>query len=152
MESSNKSKYIDLYCGIGGGLDYGGLGLRLEYLPIPWIGAFLGVGYNFAGLGVNVGLSYKILPNKNVTPVITTMYGYNGVIINKNPLPFAEVDKYIYYGFTVGAGAEFDIGKKQSNKLSVLILVPFRKAEFFTHTDEDVLLVAISVGFNWGFY
>jgi len=47
------------FFGIGTGLDYGGLGVKIEGTPIPYLGIFGGVGYNFRGLGLNGGLSFK---------------------------------------------------------------------------------------------
>lgn len=39
--------------GIGFGLDYGGLGISVNYLPVKPLGLFAGLGYNLLGMGYN---------------------------------------------------------------------------------------------------
>ena len=39
-----------IYLGVGGGLDYGGLGVKFEFLPIKHFGVFVGAGYNLGGV------------------------------------------------------------------------------------------------------
>ena len=39
------------YLGLGAGLDYGGLGAKVEYLPIKNFGLFGGLGFNILSVG-----------------------------------------------------------------------------------------------------
>lgn len=90
-----------VFFGIGVGFDYGGFGIRTEYQPVKYMGIFGGLGYNLSDPSFNVGVSFKILPDKMVIPVVTAMYGYNGVI----KVPY-QGDTY--YGFTPGIGCEIN--------------------------------------------
>jgi len=69
-----------VYLGPGLGLDYGGLGIKVEYLPIKYVGIYGGVGYNFLSVGWNVGATVKILPDKRVSPNVMAFYGYNAAL------------------------------------------------------------------------
>lgn len=139
----------DCYIGIGAGLDYGGYGTKAEILPIKFVGLFAGIGYNLANIGFNGGLSFKVLPKKNITPTLLAMYGYNGVI--SYTLPYTrDVYKSVYYGFTTGVGIDFHLGKRKFNKLTTEFLVPFRKQEFYDRSDY-ALPFTFTVGFNFGF-
>lgn len=55
-KSMHSSKEVaDFYLGIGVGLDCGGVGVNLLVYPQENIGIFGGIGYAFAGLGLNGG-------------------------------------------------------------------------------------------------
>lgn len=151
--SGNESQdnYQKAYVGLGLGLDYGGVGLRAEFLPSKYIGLFGGGGYNLQDISYNVGVSYKILPDNRVTPVITAMYGYNAVI----KIPYWAKT---YFGPSLGAGCE--IGAKQSdNKLSLILFVPLRNDDFHNRYNElkeegyqfkpGAIPVAFSIGYNF---
>jgi hypothetical protein len=143
-----KSKGVSTFLGIGLGLDYGGLGLRVEILPIKYLGIFGGLGYNFDGLGYNMGISFKVLPDKRATPVFTGMYGYNAVLL-------VHSWGTTYYGPTVGGGAEIKLGRYKSSKLLAHLLVPIRNQEFIDEAkrqDINVSPIAVSVGFNWNIH
>lgn len=156
-QKENKEKSSAFYGGIGAGLDYGGLGFKVEYLPIKNFGIFAGGGYNFSDLGYNGGLSWKITPKKNWTPTLIAMYGYNAVLITKSS--FGGSFRDTYYGFTPGAGLDFYVGKK-SNKVSMAVFVPFRSKEFKDRYDllkslgysfnPDILPFTLSMGINVG--
>ena len=149
--SKNDGSYQKAYFGFGLGLDYGGIGLRAEFLPSKYIGVFGGAGYNFQDISYNVGLSCKVLPDNRVTPVITAMYGYNGVI----KIPYWSKT---YFGPTVGAGCEIQSWNNE-NKLSLILFVPFRSADFHNRYNElkeegyqfkpGVMPIAFSVGYNF---
>lgn len=143
------------YFGPGIGLDYGGLGLKFEYIVVKNLGLFGGAGYNFSGLGVNGGISCKILPDKKSTPMLMAMYGYNAVINVGSS--FGSRSSETYYGFSTGIGYEFFVGRL-NNKLSLALLIPFRSTDFKNQYNAlrdagytfspDVLPVLVSVGFN----
>lgn len=143
--------------GLGIGLDYGGLGGRITFLPVKKIGVFGAVGYAVVDFGYNVGASVRITPDNKICPTVSFMYGYNGVINVKNA---AKFDK-IYYGTSLAGGCEFHFRGKP-NFLNVELVVPFRSSNF--HDDWDKLKqmsnikiesaplpVAISVGYHFAF-
>lgn len=143
-----------LYLGFGVGFDYGGIGARLEYLPIKSLGIFGAGGYNLGGFGYNFGASVKLLPKAKVTPTITGMYGYNAMIKIKSDYGF-DNKVTTYYGPTFGAGVEIKMGKAK-NKLAMSLLVPIRSSKFHDDYDyakanyglSDISPVGFSIGYN----
>lgn len=146
------------YLGIGAGFDYGGMiGGKFEYLPIKNVGVFAGLGYNLLSLGWNVGGTYKILPDKKVSPNLMLMYGYNAVIVGADS--YAKQYEMTSYGVTVGANLDIKVGKKD-NKISVGLFVPFRSSKFKDNHEEakndpnldltPLMPVTFSFGFNFG--
>ncbi len=144
------------FFGPGTGLDFGGIGLKLEVVPFPFLGIFGGAGYNFKGLGFNGGLSFKVLPKNKVTPTLQAMYGYNAVIVVK------DADRYskTYYGPSVGAGLDWKVGRAP-NKLFFAVYFPFRSEQYqkdldalksnpMIKFDNEPLPIAISIGFQFG--
>jgi hypothetical protein len=144
------------FLGFGAGLDYGGLGLRGEYMANKAIGVFAGFGYNLADPAFNAGLSIKVLPGKKVVPVLTAMYGYNAVIKLKYDNGTSEGTSY--YGPSVGVGCEF-YDRSGRNKWLLEMFVPFRNSDFHNRYDElrdsgvefnpDILPVTFTVGYNF---
>jgi len=143
------------YLGLGTGMDYGGLGFKFEYLPIKHLGLYAGAGYNFLGIGLNAGASFKLLPDRRLSPVVMGMYGYNGVISIKGASKYNKT----YYGFSAGAGAELKLGERD-NTLYFGVFYPFRNQPFHNDYDaviadrhvfisQDLLPVTFSVGFNF---
>ena len=144
------------YLGIGTGMDHGGLfGGKIEYLPIKNLGLFGGLGYNLLSVGWNLGATFKILPEKKVSPNLMVFYGYNGV----SKVEGAPEYEMTSYGITVGGNLDFKVGHK-GNKLSVGLFVPIRSQKFMDNYDamkndpniemkNDLIPVAISVGYNW---
>jgi hypothetical protein len=148
-------EFKKLYLGFGLGLDYGGLGCKVEYLPIKYVGVFGGIGYNFAGIGLNVGASFKALPNCKITPTVIGMYGYNSVIVVNG----ASSHNKIYFGPSAGIGGELKVGRR-SNKLYAAILYPFRSEKFDNDYEalkvnpaikitQDKSPITFSIGFNF---
>ena len=144
------------YLGLGLGLDYGGIGIRMEFLPIKALGIFGGLGYNLVNPGYNAGLSWKLAPGKRGTPVITGMYGYNAAI--KIKYSTGRTEGHTYNGFTAGVGFELH-NKSMRNKLLCQILVPFRSSSFKNDYDQfkrqgvdlkRVPDVAFTIGYNFG--
>ena len=145
-----------VYFGIGMGLDYGGIfGGKIEYLPVKNFGLYGGLGYNLLSVGWNVGATYKILPDKNVSPNLMLFYGYNGV----SKVEGAPEYEMTSYGVTIGGNLDIKVGTK-GNKLSVGLFVPIRTQKFMDNYDamkndpriemkNDLLPIAISVGYNW---
>ena len=143
--------------GLGLGLDYGGLGGRITFLPVKKIGIFGAIGYALVDFGYNVGASVRITPDNKICPTVAFMYGYNGVINVKNA---AKFDK-IYYGTSLAAGLEIHFRAKP-NFLNVELVVPFRSSTFHDDWDKlkqmsnivvesEPLPVTISIGYHFAF-
>ena len=64
-----------VYLGLGMGLDYGGVGAKVEYLPVKNVGVFAGLGFNLLSVGWNVGATYKIMSDKKVSINPMVFYG-----------------------------------------------------------------------------
>ena len=154
---NSEPKNPKLYVGTGFGFDYGGIGGKLEYLPIKNLSAFFGGGYNLLSFGWNVGGSFKISPDKRFSPNLMIMYGYNGVIKGSDWI--SEQYEMTSYGVSVGMNFDLKIGQK--NKLSFGLFVPFRSAEFrenYKDAQDDKRIeigalppIGISIGYNIGF-
>lgn len=110
--------------GFGVGQDYGGIGIRAEYLVHKNVGLFFGGGYNLIDVSFNTGVSIKTMPGKKVQPIIAFMYGYNGVIKVKNREDLSK----IYYGFTTGAGVQIE--NKKNARWLLQLLVPVGRQQF----------------------
>lgn len=143
--------------GAGIGLDYGGLGVKFEYAPIPHLAVFAAAGYNIVDMGLNGGVSYKISPAKKVVPTLLAMYGYNAaMLVTSSDNRF--VYRNTYYGLTLGGGLDIKIGKR-ANTLSANLLIPIRNAKFRREYDAfkdagadfdvPLLPITLSVGFNF---
>lgn len=107
------------YIGIGIGTDFGGLGMKLEYMFLDYAGLFTGVGYNLYKLGFNGGFMLKATPSKKVTLYASGMYGYTGVVVIEKASQFDRVD----YGFSLGSGIE--IKTKAQNIWQIGVVKPF---------------------------
>lgn len=144
-----------LYLGAGTGLDYGGLGGKVEYLPVKNFGLFAGIGFNLIDLAWNAGATYKIAVSQRVSINPMVMYGYNGV-----SLTFGEYPEYekVSYGLSFGANVDVRLGAK-GNKLSAGLLFPIQSDTFLDNYDamkKDPRIftywkspVLISVGYNF---
>ncbi len=161
---SSKKTTLPIHIGLGFGMDYGGMGFKVEYLPVKYLGIFGGLGYNFYSLGINGGLAFRPLPDVKLQPLVIAMYGYNGAIkISGSTTTLAlngldDVSK-TYYGFTTGVGGELKVGRKD-NRLYLAVLYPFRSQTFRDNYDKvknspvidtkgELLPITISIGFNW---
>ena len=145
-----------VYLGAGMGLDYGGIGGKVEYLPVKYFGIFGGLGHNLHTVGWNVGATGKLLPDKKVSPNLMVFYGYNGAFkVLGGPSDYDMT----CYGVTVGANLDIKLGRK-GNKLSVGLYVPFRTTEFKDNYEAakndpniemwgPLLPIMMGVGFNW---
>lgn len=118
--------------GFGAGLDYGGFGLRANYTPIKYAGIFASAGYNIVGLGYNLGVAIKTLPNSRVCPYLTAMYGYNAFIAITGITGYDKT----YYGPTAGLGLEI-WNPKRINYFNIEFLYPFHSQEF--HDDLNAI-------------
>ncbi|XZF14419.1 hypothetical protein ACTHGU_21765 [Chitinophagaceae bacterium MMS25-I14] len=151
-----KKKQVEISVGFGLGLDYGGIGARVEVRPVDYLGIFAGGGYNLNALGYNVGVKANLLHQHRVQPFATAMYGYNGVIVVRNEERYNRT----YYGPTAGGGIDILLGRKRNARFSAGILVPFRNSSFQDDYDRlkndpnikfnnDPSPIAITIGFNF---
>jgi hypothetical protein len=141
--------------GLGLGLDYGGIGARLELTPVKQLGVFAGLGYPLVGFGYNFGARFRVLPNKRICPSLGIMYGYNGVIKIQN----ADQYNKLYYGASISGGIEIR-SKNNSNFFNIELLIPFRDQSFYDDWDKvkqlpnmtvksEPLPVAFSIGYHF---
>ncbi|HTN45976.1 MAG TPA: hypothetical protein VL098_06470 [Flavipsychrobacter sp.] len=157
QQKKENIKKTNAFMGFGIGMDFGGIGCKVEFVPVPYVGIFAGLGFNFQQIGFNGGLSFKALPHKRLTPTLQTMYGYNAVIM------IAGAAKYnkTYYGPSVGVGLDWKVGKN-NNKLFAGIYHPFRsqayhddlarvKADPGIEMKSEPGAVTASIGFNFAF-
>jgi len=130
VEKQKKADDPKIYFGVGMGLDYGGLiGIKVEYLPIKHLGIFGGVGINLMPMGWNAGLTFKILPDKRVSPNLMAFYGYNGVV------KIINASQYDMTSYGVSFGVNVDV-KIRRSKLSFGICLPIRSSKFQAHYSE----------------
>lgn len=163
QEASDKldeSNAVNLHLGIGIGLDYGGLGGRLTFIPgdasKTSVGIFVATGFALNGIGFNAGMNLR-LGQQRLVPTISAMYGYNGVI---KIIGAPEYDK-TYYGPSVAIGFENKTRNSDDNFIHIELVIPFRPAAF--HNDIKALQnnpaleisapspVLISIGYHFKF-
>jgi hypothetical protein len=143
--------------GLGIGLDYGGIGGRITFLPLKKLAVFGGIGYALVDFGYNVGAQFRFTPDKTVCPTFGLMYGYNGIIKVQNA---SEYDK-VYYGTSLSGGIEIHFGGRD-NFMNVELVVPFRSKAFYDDWDRikqqsnisivsDPLPIAFSIGYHFAF-
>ena len=147
----------EVYLGLGFGLDYGGFGGKLEYLPVPKFGLFAGLGYNLLSAGFNFGATYKISPDKKVSPNLMVFYGYNAVF--KGADDYASQYDATSYGVTFGGNLDIKVGDK-GNKISIGLFIPIRSSKFNDKYDaakadpnlemkNELLPIGFSFGYNF---
>jgi hypothetical protein len=141
--------------GLGMGLDYGGFGGKFTLMPVEKFGLFAGIGYNLAGVGFNGGAMYKFTPSKRVSPYLSGMYGYNGVVVVEN----GPAESKTYYGPSFSFGIELKSRRNESNFWNFELVLPVRSSEFTDYIDElknngysisEPLPIAFSIGFHFG--
>jgi len=158
LENNYDQNEQQFYFGLGFGLDYGGFGGKIEYLPVKYFGLFGGLGYNLLSAGWNVGASVKILPDYRVSPNLVFFYGYNGM---------SKVVNYSYYdmtsyGISFGINLDIRVGSKGNNKWSLGVYVPIRSKEFMDNYEamkndkrlemlNNLYPIAGGIGYNFRF-
>ena len=120
--------YDKVNLGIGGGLDYGGIGVDLLFYPHQNFGLFAGAGYAIAGVGFNAGVKYRFIPKKQpstIAPYLIAMYGYNAAVAVKDASQFNK----LFYGPSFGVGLDFGLRPGKRGYWSAALLVPVRSSE-----------------------
>ncbi|MDR1983437.1 MAG: hypothetical protein LBQ28_01230 [Prevotellaceae bacterium] len=132
ISETSETSQTNLYLGVGIGFDFGGLGGKIEYLPAKNFGLFAGLGYNMSSLGWNVGATYKISPEKKISPNLMLFYGYNAVFTGDDS--YARQYDMTSYGFTLGFNLDIKSGQK-GDKWSFGIFIPIRSSKFNDNYD-----------------
>ncbi|MBK6964593.1 MAG: hypothetical protein IPH20_11825 [Bacteroidales bacterium] len=123
------------FIGIGMGLDFGGIGMNVMYNLTNSLGAYIGAGYALAGVGVNGGVTLRLVskkPENRVIPYITGMYGYNAAIAVKD----ADDLNRMFYGPSIGLGIELRARSPKVSCWTFAVIVPFRSSGVQDYIDE----------------
>jgi hypothetical protein len=143
--------------GLGAGLDYGGFGAQLSYIPVNWAVVFGSAGYNLNAAGYNLGVKVSYPSESRVEGHLTGMYGYNAVLIVKS----GSTGSVTYYGPTVGAGMILKSKNRAGRFWSFELLLPFRAKEFHDAIDSldqlgydinEPLPLGFSVGYHFSIF
>lgn len=141
--------------GIGFGLDYGGIGIKIPMISFtPWAQLFGGLGYNGAGPGFNSGVLIRSSPQRLISTYFTAMYGYNAVLITESVGGKQRTER-TYYGPSFGCGIEFR-NKPEANFFTLGLLFPIRSEKFddasgVVNPLRRPMDVMLSVGYHFAF-
>lgn len=155
-DSLKKARNSAFDFGLGIGIDYGGIGTRFTLLPSKHVMAFVALGYNFDGPGLNGGIGYLVNPDKRTCVYFAGMYGYNGVIVVQNASQYNGT----YYGPSFAIGCQLR-DKALRNYFNLELIIPVRSQEFSDDInslkfnknvkfDSEPLPFAFSIGFHFG--
>jgi len=153
-----ESEYSYFRFGAGLGIDYGGIGGRISFLPEKHLSIFLAGGYALVGFGFNGGAMVKTSPDKRVSPYFSAFYGYNAAIAFT--VVGGSQNNKLYNGFSLGAGIHLKSRRTPTNYWLFGLVVAFRSSEFdrdFTALQNSgiglmkPLPVNISVGYHFAF-
>jgi len=118
--------------GLGVGLPYGGIGIKIGTNLADHFNLFGGIGYQIAGVGYNVGFLKDFKSESSTQFYLTGMYGTNAVILVDG---LSEYDK-VYTGATMGLGIKINSRKTEGNFWDVGLLVPIRSSSFYNNSNE----------------
>ncbi|MEM9325289.1 MAG: hypothetical protein AAGA85_06525 [Bacteroidota bacterium] len=119
--------------GIGGGHNYGGLGVNATYYFTPIVGIYSGVGTHFRGANYSVGLKLRKPTNQswNVNPYFVTTYGFNGRLhVDAAPSMSRE-----FPGFAIGFGIDQKLTNTDLGAFTIGILMPIHGAAYHEYAD-----------------
>lgn len=162
-QQKQKAEEIDFHrfnAGFGLGIDYGGIGGRLTFLPLQQVFLFGGLGYNIDGLGYNAGGGFRFLTGKRMVPYLIAMYGYNAVMLVFINGEYQKQYTKAFSGPSAGFGLEQRAGREAKNYFNLELLWLFKSKEFKnykTDLEENLgakiiqLPVAFSIGYHIGF-
>jgi len=112
--------------GLGIGLPYGAIGLRVGTNVTDGLNLFGGLGYQIAGVGYNVGLLKDFPSTGRAQFYLTGMYGTNAAIKIVN---LAEYNN-VYTGPTFGFGVKLNSLMKEGDYWDFGLLVPIRSSDY----------------------
>lgn len=132
QEISLSSARGETSLGIGVGLPYGALGLRIGNNIADHLNLFGGLGYQLVGIGYNVGLLKDFKSNGSAQFYLLGMYGSNSAI----RIEGLEEENKLYAGFTIGLGVKINSNMKEGNYWDLGLLLPFRSSSFENDFDR----------------
>lgn len=114
--------------GIGYGLPYGGIGLKVGYNLMDGLNAFAGVGYQTGPIGYNIGLQKDLVQSGMVQPYVSAMFGSNAAI----RLIGTSYDERVFLGPSVGAGVKINAlsHSYQGNYLELGVIYAFTSVSY----------------------
>ena len=124
-------KYRKVYLGPGLGINYGGIGIQLNYMPVKALRFSAGYGTNLLDMAYSFGINYRILADKRICPTASYYYGFNGYIKQDEKPEFNKT----YYGSSLGAGVEV-WNKRRTNFLHFQLLIPIQSLAFENDVEE----------------
>jgi hypothetical protein len=133
--------------GIGLGIDYGGLGMKLTLGATSTVSVFGGLGYNLHKIGYNAGLEFNFSPKTKTTGFLSAMYGYNAVLIQPTG---SSSQSETFYGPSFGLGMKIRSWANE-NFFSFQVIYPVRDEAFINAPKaEKPWPVLISLGYHFG--
>ncbi|EPR68247.1 hypothetical protein ADICYQ_2717 [Cyclobacterium qasimii M12-11B] len=112
--------------GIGVGLPYGGIGLRMGTNVAKGVNLFGGVGYQIADIGYNLGI-IKDFESKGMAQFyLSGMVGTNAAI-KIDGLPQSSKT---YFGPSLGTGIKLNSNRKEGNFWDMGIIIPIRSSVY----------------------
>ncbi len=112
------------------GLDYGGIiGLKVEYIPLNYLGVFASVGLQLTGFAWQTGaIGYFVRKTnkKGFRPYGKFMFGTNAFIFVQDMTELNET----YLGPSIGVGMEIRFGGARRSGMNFDLSVPFRSQEY----------------------
>lgn len=143
--------------GIGLGLPYGGIGVRMGVNAAEGTNLFVGVGYQLAGIGYNFGIRQDFESSKMTQFYLAGMYGSNAAI---KVIGTTGVTK-LYFGPSFGFGVKVNSSSKEGNHWDIGLLAPVRSSKFkeaertvksnsFITDYRSPSPILIVIGYNFG--
>lgn len=132
--------------GVGLGLDYGGIGMKLTLEASGPISLFGGLGYNLDKLGYNIGMEMNFKPSSETTGFLSAMYGYNAVLVQSSG-SFSSAKTFYGPSFGLGIKARSRVSE---NYFTFQIIYPIRDKEFNASGNSvNAWPVLLSLGYNF---
>ena len=146
------------FAGFGFGLQYGGIGGKIEMNISDEFRAFMGIGNFIIGIGYNLGLRLDFHSYRRTQFYLISMYGTNG-LIKIQGIPQNPYDK-IYTGISFGLGMKIKLNRSKGNYFDIGLLIPIKSSEFendmkklynnpFISDIKDPNLILVSLGLNF---
>lgn len=133
--------------GVGLGLDYGGIGMKLTLAATSTLSVFGGLGYNLHKIGYNAGLELNFSPKQRTTGFLSAMYGYNAVLLQQSG-SFGSSETF--YGPSFGLGVK-SRARYSEDFFSFQLIYPIRDSEFINAPKaEKPWPVLFSLGYHFG--
>ncbi len=143
------------HAGYGLGINYGGIGGRIDISPARQFRLYLGLGFNYSDApGINIGARLNLLDErKYINPYFGVMYGYNTVVMIKNYLNNIETTEVeVFYGFSFEFGIEL-YSNSHRNFFNIGLILPVRSEDYYNlnveYTQKPWFMLP-SIGYHIG--